>query len=83
MTDPTAPNEALSGYLRPMLNARSRARAGSLGLLRLLEPTRTGLRDYERQLVALARSEGKTWDEIGDALGVPRQTAHRRWGHVG
>lgn len=83
MDDPTAPNEALAGYLRPMLSARSRAKVGALGLLRLLEPTRTGLRDYERQLVAVARSEGKTWDEIGDALSVPRQTAHRRWSHVG
>ena len=29
-------------------------------------------------LVGSARREGATWQQIGDQLGVPRQTAHRR-----
>lgn len=30
--------------------------------------------------VATARSRGATWDAIGRAAGVTRQTAHERWG---
>lgn len=84
MSDPaaTAPLPPLDDYLRSALRARYRQRVGPLGLLRLLEPIRIGLRAYERQLVAQARSDGASWQEVGDALGVPRQTAHRRWNHV-
>jgi hypothetical protein len=83
VADPTAPDEALEGYLTLLLDADHRARVGSIGMLRLIDPTRTALRAYERQLVALARSEGRTWEEIGEALSVTRQEAHRRWKHVG
>jgi DNA-directed RNA polymerase specialized sigma24 family protein len=78
-----APDAPLTSYLDSFTNESYRARVGSLGMLRLLEPTRIALRAYERQLVAAARAEGKSWDEIGQALGVPKQTAHRRWSHVG
>ena len=81
--DPLAPDAALSSYLSSFDDPAHRERAGSLGMLRLLDPTRTALRAYERQVVAVARAEGKSWDAIGDALGVPRQTAHRRWSHLG
>jgi hypothetical protein len=33
-----------------------------------------------RDTVRAARREGATWQQIGDQLGVPRQTAHRRYG---
>ncbi len=81
--DPLAPDAALSSFLSSFQDARHRASVGTLGMLRLLDPTATALRAYERQVVAAARAEGKTWQEIGDALGVPRQTAHRKWSHVG
>lgn len=81
--DPTEPDAALSSYLSSFDNAAYRQRVGTLGMLRLLHPTRTTLRAYEQQLVIAARAEGKTWEEIGEALHVPRQTAHRRWGHIG
>jgi hypothetical protein len=29
--------------------------------------------------VAKARKDGRSWQEIGDALGVTRQAAHERW----
>lgn len=32
-----------------------------------------------RDRVAEARANGVTWDEIGDALGVSRQAAHRKF----
>jgi len=38
----------------------------------------------EERGVALARSQGWSWEQIGDAMGVSRQAAHakygRRWG---
>jgi len=33
-----------------------------------------------RALVAEARAEGRTWEDIGGALGVTRQAAHERFG---
>jgi DNA-directed RNA polymerase specialized sigma24 family protein len=82
-TDQTAPDAPLTSYLDSFTNESYRQRVGTLGMLRLLEPTRTALHAYERELVASARGEGRSWEEIGDALGVPKQTAHRRWSHVG
>lgn len=79
----TAPDAPLSSYLDSFVNESYRARVGPLGVLRLLEPTRLALENYEGELVAAARKAGHTWDEIGAALGKPKQTVHRRWGHVG
>jgi hypothetical protein len=81
--DPTSPDAPLDSYLASFQDEGYRARVGALGMLRLLDPTRTALRAYEGQLVAQARTEGRSWEEIGEALRVPRQTAHRRWSHVG
>ena len=33
-------------------------------------------------LVAQAREDGMTWEQIGDLLGVSRQAAHKRYGHA-
>lgn len=77
-SDPTAPQQPLESYLASFLNADYRESRGALGMLRLLEPTREALRDYERQLVAQARAERTSWEDVGEALGVPKQTAHRR-----
>lgn len=43
-------------------------------------------RDLERleleleETVAQARAQGQTWAAIGEALGMTRQAAHKRWG---
>ncbi len=37
------------------------------------------VREIEIELVSLARDHGFSWTEIGDALGVSRQAAHRRY----
>ena len=34
----------------------------------------------EAERVALARRQGWTWQEIGDALGVTRQSIHAKYG---
>lgn len=37
--------------------------------------------DFELpMIVSNARQDGATWDEIGDALGISRQAAHKRFG---
>jgi hypothetical protein len=78
-----APDEPLTSYLHSYTSADCRARVGSLGMLRLLDPTRTALRAYERQAVAAARDEGKSWAEIAEALHEPTATVYRRWKHLG
>ena len=35
-----------------------------------------------RRAVAEARARGRTWQEIGDAIGTSRQAAYQRFGHV-
>ena len=34
----------------------------------------------EMQQVARARAQGWTWEQIGDALGVSRQSVHAKYG---
>jgi hypothetical protein len=45
----------------------------------------TSLRQAESELdaaVTNARAAGLSWAQIGAALGVSRQSAHERWGHL-
>jgi hypothetical protein len=59
-----------------------RRKVGPLPLLLLLTQLRDSLYLEELRLVREARSSGATWEAIGDALGVPRQTAHRRFAAI-
>lgn len=57
------------------------AESGAQGLARL-DAIRQGTRYWTQVLmtaVALARSQGATWREIGDALGISSQAAHERF----
>jgi hypothetical protein len=36
--------------------------------------------EVEARSVALARARGWSWDQIGDALGVSRQSVHAKYG---
>ncbi len=49
------------------------------GLLAVLALRRLAER-LEADRVAMARSRGWTWQEIGDALGVTRQSIHAKYG---
>jgi hypothetical protein len=48
--------------------------------LRELTDLRAALDRLERELVASARGNWSTWEEIGGALGISRQAAHARHG---
>jgi hypothetical protein len=48
--------------------------------LRELAELRQILDRLERELVATARVNWSTWEEIGSALGISRQAAHARHG---
>jgi hypothetical protein len=50
--------------------------------LRHVHDQRTSMERYEIELVCRARSNDATWAEIGQALGMSRQTAHRRYAHI-
>ena len=50
--------------------------------LREVVALRATLDQVEPLLVARARGVGVTWGEIGLDLGITRQSAHRRYGHV-
>ncbi len=48
--------------------------------LRALEVARLDIVAEQVKTVQHARSVGMTWEQIGDAMGITRQTAHQRWG---
>lgn len=49
--------------------------ADPLDALRVLTRTEVELDELRRQQVAAARAAGATWEQVGDALGVSRQSA--------
>lgn len=48
-----------------------------IGSVRLVE---LGAQQARQAIVREARAEGRTWEEIGDALGTTRQAAQQRFG---
>lgn len=60
--------------------AYSSERLGVLGLLDDLQNYQAHIAGYLGDAVRRARSEGKTWEQIGDALGVTKQAAQQRYG---
>jgi CRP-like cAMP-binding protein len=63
-------------HLARQISDRDARPVDRLGLAVRLERSHERLM---RELVASARRQGVTWQQIGDQLGVPRQTAHRRY----
>lgn len=50
----------------------------ALGGVRMIE---LAAEQFRRELIAVARNNGHTWAEIGDALGTTRQNAQQRYGY--
>jgi hypothetical protein len=58
------------------------ADADPLTMLRVNGLVRDQLRRYDEECVYAARMAGATWEEVGDALGMARQNAQRKYGHL-
>lgn len=80
--DPGPPEEPLPSYFHSFLDPAYRRDVGALGLLRVLDKTRTELQAHERVLVSEARRDGASWSEIGEALHMSKQSAHRAFRNV-
>lgn len=65
-----------------MTKAQGKEQARNLYLTELAQITKaiTTLRERRPDLVLLAKTNGATWEEIGDALGTSRQAACRTYG---
>jgi hypothetical protein len=61
------------------LSERLRSRDPSVGL-RAVGALHRLAEQVEAAAVARARQEGWSWEQIGDALGVSRQSAHTKHG---
>jgi hypothetical protein len=61
------------------LSARIRSDDPAVGL-RAVGALHRLAEQVEATYVALARQQGWTWEQIGDALGVSRQSVHAKYG---
>ncbi|MEU5865016.1 MULTISPECIES: helix-turn-helix domain-containing protein [unclassified Nonomuraea] len=61
------------------LSQRIRSNDPALGL-RAVGALHRLAEQVEATSVALAREQGWTWEQIGDALGMSRQSVHARYG---
>jgi DNA-directed RNA polymerase specialized sigma subunit len=75
------PDAARAPYV-PLAEGKEQAR--SLVLDELAEMTQAikGLRGRVPELVRVAKTNGATWEEIGDALGTSRQAACRTYSEL-
>ena len=53
--------------------------ASGLVLLRRLRVISDQTEEELVAVTALAREQGASWQQIGDAFGITRQSAHARW----
>ncbi|MGW4797511.1 hypothetical protein ACWEPC_34335 [Nonomuraea sp. NPDC004297] len=61
------------------LSERIRANDPAMGL-RAVGALHRLAEQVEAESVALAREQGWTWEQIGDALGMSRQSVHAKYG---
>jgi hypothetical protein len=61
------------------LSAAMTSEDPSVGLRAVLALRRLAER-VEANQVALARTQGWSWQQIGDALGITRQSVHQKYG---
>jgi DNA-binding phage protein len=51
--------------------------------LKTLAENQRWLSMHLRDVIEVARAQGLTWDQIGDALGIPRETVYRQFASGG
>jgi hypothetical protein len=73
---------ALADYTASYTDPDYLGRTDPLTMLRLAAAVRVALRAYDEECVHAARRAGATWEEIGDALGMARQNAQRKFSHI-
>lgn len=78
---PPAPLSAEVRSLRAIAAGVGFQRGVMSGMVDLQEMRRV-VDDLEVKAVAVARASGRSWTEIGDALGVSRQAARERFREV-
>ncbi|MFC5930946.1 hypothetical protein D6T64_12190 [Cryobacterium melibiosiphilum] len=73
---------ARSAALDNLINAAEfvSTRTDTLDMIRAAIMVELHATNARRAIISQARAEGRTWQEIGDALGVTRQSAHERFG---
>jgi hypothetical protein len=73
---------ALADYAKSYADRKYLAQTDPLAMLRLGQAVRVALRAYDESCVHAARTAGASWQEIGEALGMARQNAQRKFGHL-
>lgn len=64
------------------MNRAKAAKAQVDTLTRLQGAVAAGDRGQAANAALLLRDWGWTWAELGEALGISRQAAHKRWAHL-
>jgi hypothetical protein len=81
--DARAPDpHMVANYSESYTDADYLARTDPLTMLRVNNNMRVALRAYDESCVHAARQAGATWAEVGDALGMARQNAQRKYSHL-
>jgi hypothetical protein len=76
----TVENDEYGEFIRCILRVYSRRVAdGDIDALSLMTRLADELDDAITQAVKGLRTQGYSWTEIGDRLGITRQAARRRW----
>lgn len=72
-------SDTIADYLEEVLGPAGHDPAAAVFATRVLRDCADAWLDVE---VRHARQDGATWEQIGDALGTTRQSAHERFRHV-
>lgn len=81
--DAKAPDPgSLAKYAASYVDDNYLGRTDPLAMLRLAQALRVALRAYDEECVYAARMAGATWEEVGEAIGMARQNAQRKFSHL-
>jgi hypothetical protein len=78
---PSPRSTAVELHARALADPGYPSRTDPLKMLTFLRVTRAAIEEYEHACVRASRKAGATWEEVGNALGMARQNAQRKFGH--